>query len=267
MPRIPFLHRAERKPQVREAFLQRMSSLQDGQLAGDLVATSSHKPADTAAAEWSSDRWAPLRRRSVARAFYKWFMRFLLVVMLVVLVGLILIQWGRWTAPGDSPMVNEPASPTTAKGSQLAAGPIAVKWAEDAQLVSVSATWEAGQPFQDGQGDWSLQYYSPSKAAMALISVNDGRAVMVGTHGVTDPIPRSQEAGWKIDSPFAIQQLRAVGGDDFLRTQPDATVSLSLDLSRDAAWSIRLIDQMSRRIFAVQVSIDSGEIIDIQQSG
>lgn len=267
MPRIPFLHRAGHEPQEREAFLQRIASVQDGQLAGDLEASGSHEPVSTVAMESSSDRWAPSRRRLVARAFYRWFMRILLVVMLVVLVGLILIQWGRWTAPADSPLVNEPTSPTTAKGSQLAADPIALKWAEDAQLVSMSATWEAGQPFQDGQGDWSLQYYSPSKAATALISVDDGRAVLVGTHGVTDPIRRLQEVGWKIDSPSAIQQLRSAGGDDFLRTQPDATVSLSLDLSRDAAWSVRLIDQMSRRVFAVQVSIDSGEIIDIQQSG
>jgi hypothetical protein len=42
---------------------------------------------------------------------------------------------------------------------------------------------------------------------------------------------------------------------------------MSLDLAEDAVWRVRFIDQMSRRIFSARVSIDDGEILEIEQSG
>ncbi|MGD8858267.1 MAG: hypothetical protein PVG33_18160 [Chloroflexota bacterium] len=203
------------------------------------------------------------------RPFFKWFLRFVFVAVFIVLVGFILYLWKPWVNSSGAPTETETklVSAMTAKEAQQVAEPIAMNWAGDAQLVSLSSTWDANQPFQAGEGDWSLLYYSPTQAATALISVINGAATVVGSHGVGNPITVSPDNRWRIDSPVAIDQLIAAGGDDFLRSQPDATVSLSLDLSRDAMWRVRLIDQMSRRVFAVRVSFDNGEIIDVQQTG
>jgi hypothetical protein len=90
---------------------------------------------------------------------------------------------------------------------------------------------------------------------------------MIANRGVTDPITLEETVSWQIDSSSLIYQLRAAGGDDFLRSQPEATISMSLDLAKDPVWRVRFIDQMSRRIFSARVSIDDGEILEIEQSG
>lgn len=267
-PRVPYLQKTEDKPQGKEAYLRRIASLRRNVRDGNATAATNDAPATSSGElDYWSEREARTKWRSVIRTVYKWSVRLVLVGMLVVLVGTVLYYWGPWSNPGSTPVDFEPAPSMTAKGSDRVAQSIAQSWAEDARLISLSATWAAGQSFQDGEGDWSLLYYSPTKTATALISVDNGHATLVGTHGVAQPIDVSLNKDWNIDSNEAIDQLRAVGGDDFLLAQPDATISLSLDLSRDAVWSARIIDQMSRRVFAVRVSSDSGRIIDIQQTG
>jgi hypothetical protein len=264
--RLPHLQQAKTLPEDQEAYLERIASAQGETPSNDSTSSEDEAPSRRVLPDWTSERAIPTRPRSMIRTLFKWFLRFMLVGMVLVLAGLILYLWGPWAQPSSVPVEPEPVSSMTAKESRLVANPTALKWAEDAQLVSLSATWDAGQPFQDGQGDWSLVYYSPAKAATALISVIDGTAAIVGTHGVADSIAVSGEKAWQIDSPDVIEKMRVAGGDEFLRSQPDSTVSMSLDMSRDAVWSVRFIDQMSRRVFAARISIDSGEIIEIQQT-
>lgn len=265
--RTLYLQRTENQSQEREDYLQRIAPFQREAQANDPAASGNDAAAKSGVDDWLARSSTGFRLKSAIHTFSKWFVRFALVVILVALVALILYWWSPWTNPVGAPTAIEPASSMTARGSHLAAEPIARQWAADARLVSLSAIWDAGRPFQDGEGDWSLLYYSPTKSATALVSVHDGRAALVGVHGRTQSITLPQENGWQIDSPTAIDRMRAAGGDEFLRSQPDAIVSLSLDLSQDAVWSVRLIDQMSRRAFAVRVSIDSGEILDVHQTG
>ena len=266
--RMPYLQKTKSKTEGREAYLRRIASIHDDALGETSTAESNDRPGSRRLWGSTSARDLLEKLRSMLRTFLKWFMRLTLVGLVIALLAVIVwYLWGSWAQPSNAPAVVELASTVTAKEAHRAAEPIAQKWADDARIVSLSATWDAGQPFQDGQGDWSLLFYSPTKAATTLISVNDGAAAMVATHGVGRPISVSAESGWLIDSPVAIEKLRAEGGDDFLRSQPEATVSMSLDFSQDAAWSVRLIDQMTRRVFVARVSIDSGEVIDIQQSG
>jgi hypothetical protein len=210
---------------------------------------------------------ANARPGSGFRWLVKWFIRPALLGILIAAAVLFLSLWKPWAQSSSPPTAVELAASVTARESQLIAEPIALKWSADAQLISLSSTWHPGQPFQDGKGDWSLLYYSPTEAATAFISVIDGTATMVESHGVANRVNVLSNRVWPIDSPMVIDQLMAAGGGDFLRSQPDATVSLSLDLSKDAIWRVRLIDQMSRRVFAVRVSLDTGEILDLQQTG
>lgn len=264
---ISNLPQSDAQSPAREAYLRRLASIREDAQAGDPLPPRNASSAGPMAPEASSRDASPRKPRLAMRTIYKWFMRFLLVVTLVVLVGLIWFLWRPAAQTASDPVESVTSPRMTAKGSHQVAEAVALSWAEDAQLVSLSATWDAGEAFQGGEGDWSLVYYSPRKTATALVSVHGGQASLIDAHGVTQPIGAPQSSNWRIDSAMVISRLREAGGNEFLRSQPEATVSMSLNLSQDAVWSVRLIDQMSRRTFAARVSIDSGEVVGIQQSG
>jgi len=264
LSRTSYLQAPKDKSDGREAFQQRMAEIQ--------MASSSTAPGNNPQASLTApDSQAKTRKRGRAsravRTFYRWFIRFMLVALLVLLVSLILFIWSPTSHPGNAAVVVENLPRMTAKNAHQVAEPIALKWASDAQLISLSATWDRGQVFQSGEGDWSLLYYSQANNATASISVYDGQATMIAAHGISRVIDIPPGSKWHIDSETAIDLLEAAGGNEFLRAQPDATVTMSLDFTRDTTWRVRFIDQMSRRVFSAMVSIDEGQITEVQQSG
>jgi hypothetical protein len=267
---MSFLRIPNDKSQDREEYRKRIASIQreaPADTTGGEKDPSTENTPMPMAIESGSEATSSKRFRPATRAVYFWSVRLMLVVMTTVLVGLILFLWAPFSRQVSATVDVRPVSKLTAMKSGLVAEPIARQWAQDAQLVSMSATWGADDEFQGGVGDWSLLYYSPSRERTALIAVHSGLATMIANRGVTDPITLKETVSWQIDSSSLINRLRAAGGDDFLRSQPEATISMSLDLAEDAVWRVRFIDQMSRRIFSARVSIDDGEILEIEQSG
>ncbi|UCG25852.1 MAG: hypothetical protein JSW55_07645 [Chloroflexota bacterium] len=155
----------------------------------------------------------------------------------------------------------------TAKTAYDLARPAALRWAKDSQLLSLSGTWDSARNYLDGEGDWSLLFYSPSQSSIALVSVAEGSATVIDTHGVTQQPPVQTIELWRLDSPEVVNLLKSNGGNEFLRGQPQAGLALSLNLVGNTAWSARLINQETRRIFDVRLEADDGELIKILQSG
>jgi hypothetical protein len=89
---------------------------------------------------------------------------------------------------------------------------------------------------------------------------------MINVRGAVEPLRVLQGHLWQFDSPAAADKLRAAGGDEFLASHADANVSMTLDLTEGGVWSLRIIDQMSRRLFSVRLGIEDGAIVEIQQS-
>lgn len=270
LSRMSFLRIPNNKSHDRDEYRKRIASIQHeapAETAGDEKNPSSENTPGPMAIESGLEATSNKRFSPAVRAVYFWSVRLMLVVMTTVLVGLILFLWAPFSRQVSATADVRPLSKMTAMKSVLVAEPIARQWAQDTQLVSLSATWGADDEFQGGVGDWSLLYYSPSRQRTALIAVHGGLATMIANRGVTDPITLEETVSWQIDSSSLIYQLRAAGGDDFLRSQPEATISMSLDLAEDPVWRVRFIDQMSRRIFSARISIDDGEILEIEQSG
>lgn len=263
---VSYLQNRNRKSNKKQVH-QRLQTLASGQPDRDALEGSTAEHRQTHFLAGSSAALPLIVRAKLAIRFvYRWLARALLLGMLLLLVSLGIFLW----APATHSTIAkgaEPISRMTAKNSYVIARPVAQQWAADAQLIGLSATWDAGRNFQEGEGDWSLTFYSPSKSATALISVIDGRATLINARGVTESLQSRRFDLWQIDSPAVVEQLRANGGNEFLRSQPDASLTLSLKLLGDAAWKARLIHQESRRQFSVQLDVDNGAIIDLEQSG
>jgi hypothetical protein len=263
LSRSTYLKSAKDRSEGKEAFQRRIAEMQR---ASASAAAGNESVVALSPPDSPGKRISGSRGGRAVRAFYRWFIRFTLVALLVLLVSLILFIWSPSSHPGNAAVVVEEVPHMTAKNANQVAEPFALQWAEDAQLISLSATWDGGQKFQAGEGDWSLLYYSPAKGSTASIVVYDGEATMIATHGVSQIIDAPLGNKWLIDSETAIDLLGTVGGDEFLRAQPEATVTMSLDFSRDVTWRVRFIDQMSRRVFSAQVDIFDGQISNVQQS-
>ena len=206
------------------------------------------------------------KAKAVVRFLYSWAVRFVLFASLILLASLALFLWAPKSRP--SAAVELPPLPhMTAKTAYDLARPATLRWAKDSQLLGLSGTWDSGSNLLDGEGDWSLLFFSPSKSETALVSVTEGNAAVINTHGVMMQ-PRVQAVElWRLDSPQVINLLKYHGGDEFLRAQPKAGLVLSLDLVEESVWSARLINQEVRRILEVQLDADNGELIEIRQSG
>ena len=208
----------------------------------------------------------PAKGRTAVRFLYRWVVRLVLFGSLVLLVSLILFLWAPKSRPSTAKELPRLPNMTAMTAYDLAR-PVTLRWAKDSLLLSVSGTWDSGSNVLDGEGDWSLLFYSPSKSAIALVSVTEGSATVVNTHGVMKQ-PRAQSAElWRLDSPEVVNVLRSNGGDDFLQAQPQAGLVLSLNLVGETTWRARLINQETRRILEVQLDADDGELTEIRQSG
>ena len=154
----------------------------------------------------------------------------------------------------------------TAQRALQLATPAADSWASDAQLISVQATWQPGVDFADGEADWSLTFYSPQKRATALFTVIKGQSALLSSREASrayDPVDLDE---WQVDSPAVTAEVLASGGQEFMASQGDSSLILTLNLGDPPTWTAILISQESRRNLGIIISARDGEIVSVQQS-
>ncbi len=201
-----------------------------------------------------------------------------LIIVLVAAVGLLWFFWwyqispletlqsskGVETAVGaEVPVIRR----MTAMNAHAMAEPVALDWAQDAQLLSASATWQTSSDILSGEGDWTLVYYSPQNESTALISVVEEGPTLINIRHLEDEPQIIDLEQWLVDSPLVVTQVLKEGGVEFLRSQPGAVLVLTLNMEGQGGWKGRLIHKETRRTFAVQLAADSDEIIAVQQTG
>ncbi len=130
----------------------------------------------------------------------------------------------------------------TAKSAFRYAQPIAAEWAEDAQLVSLTANWSPGIDFTVGYGVWTLVFYSPAMEATALLSVSDTRVTIVSSRQQKLDAAHIIDADlWRIDSPAAIDRMMEEGGGAFTSTIGRPTLTMSLKNNGAPTWDFILL--------------------------
>ena len=201
-----------------------------------------------------------------------------LIIVLVATVGLLWFFWWYQISPLETLQSSKSIETTesnqvpvirrmTAMNAHTMAEPVALDWAQDAKLLSASATWQTSSDILSGEGDWTLVYYSPENEATALISAVEEGATLINVRYIEDQPQLIDLEQWLVDSPHVVTQVLKEGGVEFLRSQPGAVLVLSLNMEGQGGWKGRLIHKETRRTFAIQLAADSDQIIAVQQTG
>jgi hypothetical protein len=192
----------------------------------------------------------------------EWLAGALLALFLVLGLGVALIVFA------GAPAGNQAAS---ANGAALSAYhlalPVAQAWAADAALVNGRASWQEGEDFSLGQAGWAFIFYSPGRAATALVTVGDDQASLLSSRPLDQAPPLIAPGSWNIDSGEAAQLLLHNGGSGFIHNHAGATLTLILSAANgQAAWEGTFITRETRRALYIRLDAGNGAVLDVRQS-
>ena len=198
----------------------------------------------------------------------------------LITVGLLILRYSSTeveaTAPANQPRPIPthviPYTQVTGLGQFKPAQAEALAWAEDAQLVSVSANWpgvtaieQVGQP-----GSWTYRFYSPSKQRLFISRVTADNQVHSIEHVVPVTLPpQTLDTGsWLIDSPAALGYWLDLGGAEMLRTNPGLELLIQLrpvGSQPQPVWMVVGSDDRTQDLHMVVVDANEGFIVPVAE--
>ncbi|MFW5941254.1 MAG: hypothetical protein ACOCXI_05610 [Chloroflexota bacterium] len=207
----------------------------------------------------------------------EWVLSGLLALLIVVIAVMMLLFWNlnrQQTALPEAPAANPAqemgqtaaeASPPahTAREAYALAQPVAQEWAEDAQLVSASATWPEGATLAPENAGWSLMFYSPGRSETGLVSVSGNAARLLRNSATNRSLQPRNLDRWQTDSPAVVEALMDNGGEEFLQTHNQATLSLTFNALDALQWQAQLIDREQGTVLTVEIDPGSGVVTAI----
>lgn len=211
-----------------------------------------------------------IRRRDVLILVTVWLVGCGLVGALVIAFYLI-----DSTPPEAAPMIS--ASNTrfnfsgqTAKDAYLAALPEAREWADDVQLVSVSAHWADVTPETVDQVDiWDFSFFSAghNRIFFTLVLTDQQAIGRAHPYRLKKPPHLVDPTRWTIDSDEAISIWLNNGGSVFLTTFPDNEVEALLRQSESIenprpVWNIIGTSADQSQIFYLIIDASTGTVLN-----
>ncbi|HSM58634.1 MAG TPA: hypothetical protein VK879_20945 [Candidatus Sulfomarinibacteraceae bacterium] len=207
----------------------------------------------------------------------EWVLSGLLALLIVIMVVMMLLFWNlnrQQMALPEAPAANPaqemgetaaeaaPAARTAQEAFALAL-PIAQQWAEDAQMVSASATWPEGAALTPENAGWSFMFYSPGRSETGLVSVSGNAARLLRNSATNRSLQPLDLDRWQTDSPAVVETLMAHGGEEFLQTHNQPTLSLTFSALDALQWQAQLIDRERRTMLTVEIDPGSGAVTAI----
>ncbi len=188
-------------------------------------------------------------------------------LILVMIALLIALAYVLLTAPSGTSVVlppqrtfEAPVAAVTAQSACALAREVALKWQEDAYLVSASASWRnATVDLFREPVPWAFQFYSPSARRLKVLSVSSGEAkALRESYAAYVLLPVAAEA-WQVDSPQALATWLNADGGRFLRmhTLTDVHATLRYDKEKgQVIWFITGLESGGEGFFSH--SIEAG---------
>jgi hypothetical protein len=135
-------------------------------------------------------------------------------------------------------------------------------WAEDVVLIRAEAPWRpgaAGREMETPPVTWSFYYYSPRTHELAGVVVGREQLFWVPPLEISYT-PKSIPALPPYGVEVAWLSFRAAGGEEFLRTHPDAMVDFRLrPYESSTVWSVAAFD--GKDYLEVLIDANSGAVL------
>lgn len=146
-------------------------------------------------------------------------------------------------------------------------------WADDAQLISVSANWssvlsvgQVGEPAQ-----WSYRFYSPTLRRLLIVKVEPDKQVAMVEHvgKITLPPPTLDVTNWLTDSSTALAIWLDYGGAELLKRNPGLEVLIQLRTINNypgPVWMVIGLDKRTQDILVVVIDASEGTVVSTDSS-
>jgi hypothetical protein len=196
---------------------------------------------------------------------------FVLAVGIVAAVMLITLAPSRERPEEAASAAAAAGGAPTARTAYELARPVALAWADDAQLASVAGAWT--QPIDmdavyAGQTSWSFFFYSRSRAEMATVVTDQESAQFITSTPFPGEMVLLSDVGWVLDSQDVARLLMENGGVEFMSGHSNVAINLRLSTATSNGrllWIASVVsgDQLETASFVVEVDATSGEVLNV----
>ena len=137
--------------------------------------------------------------------------------------------------------------------------------AQDAQLVSASAQWQAPdeEALWAGAANWAFAFYSSANGRVLDVAVGPEKAWVVNQSQVRTVPQTLTEGTWQSGPRDPLLMFLAYGGREFLEDHAQATIDLHLGARQDRGlvWSIVALDIENQESLAVLIAADTMQVL------
>jgi len=163
-------------------------------------------------------------------------------------VGLILIFFVLRSSDISNPVIELDEGEVTAKKLYPVAEEAARAWESDVQFISASASWDhASLATLAAPVDWVYNFYSPGLQRILFVIVTPEQKIIVRPHlqKVRREVKIINPEQWAMDSPTALSNWLSNGGNGWLQSALNPTVSAQLTynpIREELEWTVAGLD-------------------------
>jgi hypothetical protein len=186
----------------------------------------------------------------------------LLVINLAIFGGMWLLSRGNRSAATARALVTGETLPLE-EAYRQALG-TALEWQPDAQLTSVTTSWQvaSGDRLTLERSAWSFQFYSPQVGRVQLVNV-DRVGAQTGPQQPVGIAPGQVIPDWKLDSGELLMTFLSYGGQAFMGSHPRANVHVQLKAASDdrPLWYVTAVDPVARETYSIEIDARTRQVI------
>jgi hypothetical protein len=139
--------------------------------------------------------------------------------------------------------------------------------ADDAQLVSASASWQAASEdgLLAGSSNWAFRFYSPASRQVFDVGANAETAWVALETRVWHTPDHLEEGSWSEGPKDALLVFLAYGGREFIESHSQAMVDVHLSAQEggEATWSITVLEGDSQDVLSLLIDAESMQVLEI----
>ncbi len=187
----------------------------------------------------------------------------LVAIVTVLLLGM--LQESTTATPMPAAPLPKPGGEMTARQAYQALQSWLETWSDDAQLVSVAATYL--KPEGQGQG-WSFQVYSPSRRKLAVVFVAPDRVWVVREQQALYAQTAISLDEWTLDSNEFLSQWWQQQGHLSWKNSRAHSMHLRLNpVDGELLWMVTVLSEDVQLVEAWQMNATTGEVVNSEVGG